>query len=354
MKKLILMMAVMLCALTANAQIAYEKAKAFDNTYVGVHAGVTTPLALDNIFPLNANVGITLGKDLNTVFGVQAEGTVWVGSHRDDIGDYGWIHWDREFQHNTIRALYAGLNGTANLTNALKGYQGTPRAFEVTAVAGVGFGRYFNANASDDNFLAAKTALDFAFNLGNKKAHSIVIEPGIYWQINNNGKWSFDKRFAQLGVQIGYIYHFKTSNGTHSFKTYDVGAMIGEIDRLNEELAKKPKEIEVIKYVEVVKTDTVKTAGVQIKGNTAYVMFAQGSSQLTDEAKDVLNGIAGTVTVKATASPEGAPAYNQRLSEKRAAVVADYLTKNGVKVASYEGLGVQGKASNRVAIVTGE
>ena len=63
---------------------------------------------------------------------------------------------------------------------------------------------------------------------------------------------------------------------------------------------------------------------------------------------------AKNVKVVATASPEGTAEYNKRLSEKRAAVVCDYLTKKGVNVVSAEGLGVKGDASGRVAIVTVE
>ena len=59
------------------------------------------------------------------------------------------------------------------------------------------------------------------------------------------------------------------------------------------------------------------------------------------------------VDVIGTASPEGSKEFNQMISEKRAAVVADYLTKRGVKVNSWEGKGAQiGLATNRLAIVT--
>jgi outer membrane protein OmpA-like peptidoglycan-associated protein len=85
------------------------------------------------------------------------------------------------------------------------------------------------------------------------------------------------------------------------------------------------------------------------------VQFPQSGSFLTDEAKAILNQIGedAIVDVVGTASPEGNKAVNQRLSEKRAAVVADYLTKRGVKVNSWCGKGVQiGKATNRLAVVT--
>ena len=58
------------------------------------------------------------------------------------------------------------------------------------------------------------------------------------------------------------------------------------------------------------------------------------------------------MNITASASPEGTKEYNQKLSEKRAAVIADYLTKKGVKVNSYEGVGSEDENSNRIAIVT--
>jgi outer membrane protein OmpA-like peptidoglycan-associated protein len=58
------------------------------------------------------------------------------------------------------------------------------------------------------------------------------------------------------------------------------------------------------------------------------------------------------VKVKAYASPEGSEAYNQELSEKRAYIVSEYLIHNGVTVDEAVGCGVDGDASNRVAIVT--
>ena len=81
-------------------------------------------------------------------------------------------------------------------------------------------------------------------------------------------------------------------------------------------------------------------------------MFATASSSLTKEAEFVLNQIGNDiiVDVTATASPDGSAEFNQRLSEKRAAVVADYLTKRGVKVNSWAGKGVSVE-TGRSAIV---
>jgi outer membrane protein OmpA-like peptidoglycan-associated protein len=84
------------------------------------------------------------------------------------------------------------------------------------------------------------------------------------------------------------------------------------------------------------------------------VFFAQNSSELTDDAKSALDVIAEntTVEIKGTASPEGSLKYNQELSEKRAAVVKEYLTSRNVNVIDAKGIGVQNSTSNSTAIIT--
>ena len=53
MKKFILTLIIaFMMVFSANAQIATENAKLFDNVYVGVEAGVTTPLNFNSVFPL--------------------------------------------------------------------------------------------------------------------------------------------------------------------------------------------------------------------------------------------------------------------------------------------------------------
>jgi outer membrane protein OmpA-like peptidoglycan-associated protein len=120
---------------------------------------------------------------------------------------------------------------------------------------------------------------------------------------------------------------------------------MNEIDRLNSELAKKPTEVETVKYVETVKTIT------EVIPSTFVIQFAQNSSQLSEEAKEILDGVKGRVKVVAYASPEGTSEYNQRLSEKRAAVITDYLTNRDIKVISFRGLGCINENSNRIGIV---
>lgn len=334
MKKIFLMLALFSAVVTANAQIATENSNAFDNVGVGVTAGVSTPLDFNSVFPLNTNVGLKITKDITPVIGFQIEGlAVLNDNHFSDL-------------KTAVKATNVGLNGTLNLSNFFWGYKGTPRVFEVSTVAGLGWLHTWNTS---ENSLTAKTGLDLAFNLGKNKAHSLVLTPAVYWNLHKIDAIQFNKKGAQLALNLSYIYHFKTSNGTHHFKTYDVGAMNNEINYLHGKLdeceKREPKLVERI----VEKKVAVPT-------NTEwFVQFAQKSAELTAEAKATLDKIGEdlVVDVIGTSSPEGDAEFNQRLSEKRAAVVADYLTKRGVKVNSWAGKGVQiGLATNRLAIVT--
>lgn len=334
MKKILLMLALFSAVVTANAQIATENSNAFDNVGVGVTAGVSTPLDFNSVFPFNTNVGLKITKDITPVIGFQIEGlAVLNDNHFSDL-------------KTVVKATNVGLNGALNLSNFFWGYKGTPRVFEVSTVAGLGWLHTWNTS---ENSLTAKTGLDLAFNLGKNKVHSLVLTPAVYWNLHKIDAIQFNKKGAQLALNLSYIYHLKTSNGTHHFKTYDVGAMNNEINYLHGKLdeceKREPKLVERI----VEKKVAVPT-------NTEwFVQFAQKSAELTAEAKATLDKIGENLVVDiiGTSSPEGDAEFNQRLSEKRAAVVADYLTKRGVKVNSWVGKGVHiGLATNRLAIVT--
>ena len=334
MKKILLMLALFSAVVTANAQTATENSNAFDNVGVGVTAGVSAPLDFNSGFPLNTNWGLKITKDITPVICFQIEGLAFLNdNHFSDL-------------KTAVKATNVGLNGALNLSNFFWGYKGTPRVFEVSAVAGLGWLHTWNTS---ENSLTAKTGLDLAFNLGKKKVHSLVLTPAVYWNLHKIDAIQFNKKGAQLALNLSYIYHFKTSNGTHHFKTYDVGAMNNEINYLHGKLdeceKREPKLVERI----VEKKVAVPT-------NTEwFVQFAQKSAELTAEAKATLDKIGENLVVDVigTSSPEGDAEFNQRLSEKRAAVVADYLTKRGVKVNSWAGKGVyKGLATNRLAIVT--
>lgn len=364
MKKFILTMVIaFMMAFTANAQIATENAKFFDNTYVGIEAGAQTPLNFNSVFPLNTVAGVKLGKEITPVVGIEVEGMVGFG---DNFYNYGYnstsqiwgpynLHKDSHV-NTFVKTTNVGMNGVINWSNLLFGYRGTPRFFEVKSNAGIGWLHYFGMpNMTGENISAyrnsftAKTALDLAFNLGKNKEHSIIVSPGVYWDLTGGGRVKFNKNYAQLGLMVGYTYHFKTSNGTHAFKTYDVGALTAEIDRLNDALAKKPKEVEVVKYVDRAVNNYNAIVGKET------VFFAFDNAELDANAKKTLDKLEKTAVyvVRGYASNEGSDEYNKALSLRRAEAVANYLRGRGAKVDTVEGLGVVfGPTTGRVAVIT--
>jgi len=342
MKKFILTLVIaFMMIFTANAQIATEKSNALDNINIGVTAGVSTPLDFNSIFPLNTNVGVKIGKNFTPVFGIQAEGIAFLNdNHFSDI-------------NTTVKATNVGGNLVFNLSNIFGGYNGTPRVFEISTVTGMGWMHSWNTS---NNFLTAKTGLDLTFNIGKKKAHSIVITPAVYWNLNKFGDIKFDKRGSQLAVNISYIYHFKTSNGTHHFKTYDVGAMSDEIGRLNGALTEcESREPQVIEKIVTAETPDMQQTDAVDNVTDTYVFFAFDSAELDNRAKEELNklGENGIYDIVAFASNEGGTEYNIALSQRRADAVKAYLENRGCKINSAVGKGVAfGLTTGRVAVVT--
>ena len=388
MKKLVLFFAAAAMAVTASAQVTVEGSKFSDNWSIGIQGGLATKTTQNRwLSNTNPNAGIRLTKEITPVFGLVAEGIVYFNDRAqtklmDRLGqtaDYDLTARSREVRTNTFaKALNVNLLAKVNLSNLFGGYKGEPRTFEVSALYGFGwgkgFGRYNRWNADQEtvsgfygselaeakqgiydyhdgaNELNSKAALNFAFNLGAAKAVQIFVEPSITFSGLKDFKYNVDRSTVQLNA--GVVYKFKNSNGTHNFKLarlYDQD----EIDRLNGIINdlrnRKPEVKEVIK--EVVKEVPV---GKEVRvDDLVFVTFAQGKSNLTADAKKALDGVkeGAHVQIVGTASPEGPAALNQKLSENRANVVAEYLKGRGVIVDEAVGKGVQGNTSNRLAIV---
>lgn len=349
MKKLFTLVVATLAAVGAFAQTVLES-KTFDNVYIGINGGVATKATGHTwMNGLNPNAGLRIGRYFTPVFGLAVESNAY-------FSNKPWTS-----DGTAVRALNTSLLGTVNLTNWFGGYKGAPRLFEVSALYGLGWGHTFGtkSNAYDlgksigkANGLTSKAGLDLAFNLGEKKAWQIYVEPAVVWGLNGLGydgvKYNVNRAFAQLNA--GVVYKFKNSNGTHNFKVAqlrdqsEIDGLNSQINDLRAELAKKPKE--VVKTV----VETVQASDVE---HVVFVTFAQGKSNLTAEAKKILDTIAEGchVQVVGTASPEGSKKLNDRLSQDRANSVAAYLQTKGVNVDDAVGKGVQGKTSNRLAIV---
>ncbi len=354
MKKLLFALSMLTMGVaSSNAQVAYEKSKLFDNVYVGLEGGANTPLDFNKVFPLNGIAGLKVGKWFSPMFGANLEGQVSFGDNGYRPGAVGLPYSHKS--STLVRGMAVFLNGTANLTNIFGEYR-PDRAFEIGLEAGVGYSRTFgdkkiDFHAGDSNELLAKTGLTFAYNFGSDKQWQAYLEPAIVWNLTHGpgDAVKFNKHFANIGLYAGVNYKFKTSNGTHNFKVYDIAAMNNEINSLRDQLAAKPKEV-IKEVVKEVPTESVKELCVE---NLIFVTFAQGKYYLTNEAKAALDKVdAGRhVQIVGTASPEGPKALNDRLSQQRADEVAKYLQNKGVVIDSAAGKGVQGVTSNRLAVV---
>ena len=345
MKKFFLVMAAAMLTASASAQrTAVTANKAQDNWYLGINAGVDTylkeKLGSDGFFKSIApTVGVRVGKNLTTVFGLALEGDVVFKSNNK------WYPGSKTF----IEGLSLDLMGTFNMSNLFAGYKGEPRPFEVIGLYGFGWEHDFN-HLPKSNAINSRVAVDFAFNLGADKAWQLYIEPSLTYNLHNwlggvdvSNEFQYDARNAYFGLKAGVNYKFGNSNGSHNFKIEELRDQ-AEIDGLNAKINEEKKE----EFLQ------------------PHVIFRQGKSVIDAAqyasiemvAKYMKNHKDAKVKVLGYASPEGNAELNQKLSEKRAEVVKNALIKK-YKIAAdritCEGLGATDKLSsendfNRVAM----
>ena len=380
MKKFFLVMAAAMLTASASAQkTTITSNKASDNWYLGINAGVDTylkeKLGSDGFFKSIApTVGVRVGKNLTTVFGLALEGDVVFKSNNK------WYPGSKTF----IEGLSLDLMGTFNMSNLFAGYKGEPRPFEVIALYGFGWEHDFN-HLPKSNAINSRVAVDFAFNLGADKAWQLYIEPSLTYNLHNwlggvdvSNEFQYDARNAYFGLKAGVNYKFGNSNGSHNFKIEELRDQ-AEIDdaKINElradnnakdgQLSAKDQQIADLK-AKLAECEARPVQVVEKKEEflQPHVIFRQGKSVIDAAqyasiemvAKYMKNHKDAKVKVLGYASPEGNAELNQKLSEKRAEVVKNALIKK-YKIAAdritCEGLGATDKLSsendfNRVAM----
>lgn len=352
MKKITTLFAAAVMAASASAQTVTES-KTFDNMYFGINTGVSTATKGHHwLQDFRPNLGVRLGRNFTPVFGLAAESNIYfkeVGRKQSGLHKTG----------TAVNGINTSLLGTVNLTNWVGGYKGEPRCFEVSAVYGLGWGHVFS-NAADYNdnmnMFTSKAGLDFAFNLGKAKAWQLYVEPSMNWALNGNGYEGvkYDINRAMFQVNVGLVYKFKNSNGTHNFTIAsgrdqaEVDALNAQINSLREQnatltskdeqnqknLSAKDAEINNLKKaLDECNKRPAKTATATNLQPT--VIFRQGKSVVDPAQVASIELIANymrnhkdaNVEIKGYASPEGSKELNQRLSEKRAEAVKDILVK---------------------------
>ncbi len=387
MKKLFIMCAAALLTVSASAQkTTITSNKAGDNWYVGLNAGVATPLskfAYENdaegagfLKGFAPKLGVRVGKNLTTVFGLALDADMYFESSEKSMMK----------QYTFVDAINVDLLGTFNLNNLFAGYQGQPRCFEVIALVGGGYSYAFGSSISGLN---AKAGLDFAFNMGANKAWQLYIEPAVVlgqptptWASpfrKLNDKWN-----AIGQVSVGLNYKFGNSNGSHNFKKEQLRDQ-SEIDGLNAKInelradnqakdgkiAADSKAIADLKaqlaacqsrpaqtiVEERILKEATTLQPIVIFGQGKTTVDAAGMASCEMVAKYMKNHPESMVKIEGYASPEGSKEVNERIAKRRAESVKNVLVKK-YKIAANrleaEGLGATDKLSsendfNRVA-----
>lgn len=343
MKKFIFMIMAALCSImtvSAQSQSNYcGSSKFFDNVSIGVVGGVETNLNDWNA-PQGAVAGIVLNKEISPIFGVTLEGNTNINGLRNWASDASHFHCA-----NTFDGLSVYLTPRVNLTNALLGYKGSPRKFELEAVAGPGYGFWLH---DEYNALLVKAGLNLNYNLSN--AFTVTLRPAVVYNLDAK-KVKFDSRFAVAQLTAGIVYHFKTSNGTRSFKKAKLYSQ-SEVDALNAKIKDLQSNLETankaVKTNAINTVDTVYTESPSSLGNV--VSFTLNSAKVDETQMANLDNAVRIlkenpdlkVTLKGYADKNtGSATYNKRLSVRRAEAVKKVIVdKYGIDTDRIDVLGV--------------
>ena len=373
MKKNILILCMFgVAALTVNGQTLLKGTKFTDNWSVGIKGGVTTPLT-HSAFWKNSRpaVGVELSKRITPVLslGTSAMGYINTSSSKT------------AFDASNIELL-----SKFNIMNLFGGYPGTPRTFEMEAVAGIGWLHSYANGTGDANSWGTRLGMDFNFNIGKEKAWAISLKPSLVYDMEgdfNRHKSRFNINNAHVELLAGITYYLKGNSGRHHFtyaKEYDqaeVDRLNTDINNLRSQLSNSRKQIEdasnradmLQKQLSECqnKKPIIETIVEKAKTLESIVTFRQGSSKIDASQLPNVERIASymnrhpesKVVIKGYSSPEGSIEVNERIARARAESVKSVLTKKYRIAASRitaEGQGIGDMFSepdwNRVSICT--
>lgn len=353
MKKVILLAAVALGAMSAQAQQAVEAPKFFDNWSISLVGGGTTPLLqIDEIGKVRGIAGIEIEKQVSPILAVGIEGNWGINtSYGEGV--------------NVFDDQYAGVYGAINLNKLFGACKCKSQLFEVEAVAGAGWGRYYDKNwndenwytgyAADHNFFATKAGLNLNFNVS--KIITLSLKPSVTWNMSDavqgnlryiNGSSasaSYDAEYAKFNLMAGVTFHLG-NKGFKCVKPYDQA----EVDALNAQIndlraandacngkvsALAAENAALAAELAACKNRKPEVKEIKVDNYERHVYFNQGSSKIQASQKavvsmvaDYLNNNPGSkVEIKGYASVEGSQALNEKLAAARAEAVKNMLVK---------------------------
>ena len=358
MKKVILLAAVAFGAMSAQAQ-AIEAPKFFDNWSISLVGGGTTPLSqIDEIGKVRGIAGIEIEKQVTPILALGVE------------GNWG-INTSYSTGANIFDDQYAGVYGAINLNKLFGACKCKSQLFEVEAVAGAGWGRYYDANwwneggqpnwatgyAADHNFFATKAGLNLNFNVC--KLITLSLKPSVTWNMSDavqgeNGMYlngssasaSYDANYAKFNLMAGVTFHLG-GKGFNCVKPYDqeeidaLNAQINELRAANDACYGKVNALAaenaaLAAELAACKNRKPEVKEVKVSNYERHIYFNQGSSKIQSSQKatvamvaDYLNNNPGSkVEIKGYASPEGSKEVNEKLAAARAEAVKTMLVKS--------------------------
>lgn len=371
MKKLILMAAAVVGMMTASAQQTVEAPSFWQNWWLGVDVGATTPLKGHSFFTnMRGGGGVHVHKMVSPLFGVGAEGYIGIKG-----------------ASSVVDNLYVGPYAKLNLMNLFCGFNcDKTRLFDVEVQAGSGlYHTYLTGNEKGFNNFVTKAGLNFNFNVADGVI--VAIKPAVLYNLtgrfktNETCKLEYSINRALFNVEASVSFRLGSSGFNcvapcpdRSAEIADLNAKVnqlrGQLDNCNsaadsykaqvanlksELAAAKNKKPEVIKEVSNTLT------------SVRYVFYKIGSSVITPDQQPNVEMIANylkhhngaKVIVKGYASQDGNEEINIKLAAARAESVKNALVnKYGIAPsrikAEGEGIGhmFAEESWNRVSICT--
>ena len=325
---------------TMNAQ-TFESSRFIDNTYFRVEGGATAlthPGCLgyeDFGHTIQGVIGAEVGKWITPKFGVAFEGDFGI-RNGSEYGKFNDEDKAQRFNYITVTGLTK-----FNMSNIFAGWN-PERKWEFVLATGPMWIHGFPGKNYENDF-GVKFKAEVNYNATERLQLNLIPE----FNYNLTGCYSygtyehprFDSRNSWYGLKVGVTYKIgkQFTECPYKYTQADVDKLNAEINDLR---ARQPET--VTKVVEKVVT---KEVAVKTVYQPVYVVaFDFAKAKLDQAGRDVLDAIPAdaVVDVQGEASYPGAKKFNQKLSERRASVVTEYLTKRGVKVANSNGVGATG------------
>lgn len=326
--------------------------KALDNWFIGVFAGTNFSLSENVRFApflktLGPSVGISAGKYFTPAVGARVRVSYLSQKSRanDELVEaHPDIYGNGLYKFSMISTFVDGL---FNFNNIFAPYKETNR-FNVVGVVGIGMNSSFGFDDKITNWSPSKGG---QYEVDRSGATGLAVHAGLQlgYKINDaldvnlestfnatddgcNGT-RYDRKYdGYIYIVGGLTYHFKDHYGDRRFK-YLTMTDQSEIDRLNAqinaaraELANKPEPIvRVEKKVETNRVLDMTVSFIIDKYNITDVQKnnVQRVAKYLKDNPSINLIITGYADVKT-----GYPAYNLKLSERRANAVRDMLVND--------------------------